>query len=246
MKDYPGMYDELHKQEYGYRKEQGKLVYLIFYNLSMFIGFIYILIVIGIRYYRDGNKSVEGTYTAVGDAFKFCQLLQYLEVMHPLFGYTKGSPLLPFIQITGRAFVLFLMIDQSTIGIQTKPVVFYLFLCWSLIEVIRYPYYIISLLKRKINLITWLRYTIWIPLFPLGVLFESVIILRHIPHYELTQRYSIQMPNIWNFTFDMSIFLKIYIFFFIIPGFYFIMNHLSTLRRKKLGGKHQNRLRKEN
>jgi hypothetical protein len=45
------------------------------------------------------TDSMEGTYEAVGGAMKFCQLMQFLEVMHPLFGYTKGDVLTPLIQV---------------------------------------------------------------------------------------------------------------------------------------------------
>lgn len=73
------MYNRLQKEEFGYRKgkyaykhytsktfevnlidynyftEDYKKVYLIFYNLFQCIGFIYVLSVMGIRYYRDGS-----------------------------------------------------------------------------------------------------------------------------------------------------------------------------------------------
>jgi very-long-chain (3R)-3-hydroxyacyl-CoA dehydratase len=162
MKDYPKMYDQLQKEELGFRKERFKKVYLLLYNLFQFCGFMYILIVIGIRYYRDGVMSMSGTYEAVGNAFKFIQLIQYLEVMHPIFGYTKGGAMVPFMQVTGRAFVLFAMIDQEP-RMMTKPVVFYLFIIWSLIEIVRYPYYLSQLLKVEIGILTWLRYYRWLP-----------------------------------------------------------------------------------
>lgn len=164
MTDYPGMYDKLQMEEYGYRKgiikytiladtiyfrcliyvnftlnviaEQTKTVYMIFYNFTQFIGFLYILLVMGIRYYRDGPDSMVGTFEAVGNAIKFLQILQYLEVMHPMFGYTKGGAFMPFLQISGRNFVLFAMINAEE-RMQTKPVVFYLFLLWSSIELVR-------------------------------------------------------------------------------------------------------------
>lgn len=91
MKDYPNMYDQLQKEELGFRREQFKKVYLVLYNLFQFCGFMFILIVMAIRWYRDGPASMSGTYEAVGNAYKFVQLLQYLEVMHPIFRYTKGS-----------------------------------------------------------------------------------------------------------------------------------------------------------
>lgn len=230
------MYGELEKEELGFRKEQGKLVYLILYNLFQFIGFMYVLIVMTIRYSRDGPKSIPGTYEAVGNAFKFIQLIQYLEVMHPIFGYTKGGAMVPFMQITGRAFVLFAMIDNE-VRMQTKPVVFYLFAVWALVEVVRYPYYISSLVKREIGILTWLRYTIWIPLYPLGALCESIIILRNIPYFEETGRFTVTMPNKWNFTFNMPIFMYIYLVILILPGIYFVMTHMQRARAKKLGKK---------
>lgn len=74
--DYPDMYDKLHKEEFGYRKgiyiqsdinnivitililhcfsEDFAKVYLVIYNLCQFVGFIYVLAVMGIRYSRDG------------------------------------------------------------------------------------------------------------------------------------------------------------------------------------------------
>lgn len=234
QKDFPDMFGQLQKEELGYRKEQLRFVYLVIYNLFQFIGFTYIMVVIGIRYYRDGFSSVAGTYEAVGNAFKFVQLIQYLEVMHPLFGYTKGSPMVPFMQCTGRAFVLFAMIDNET-RMQTKPVVFYLFIVWASIETVRYPYYLTQLFKKEISIITWLRYTMWIPLYPLGVLCEGIIILRNIPYFEETERFSVALPNSFNWTFHMPTFMYLYLIFLILPGIYFIMTHMQKARSKKLG-----------
>lgn len=103
----------------------------------MFIGFIYIYSVMVVRYSRDGPNSMPGTYEAVGSAFKFVQLFQWLEVMHPLFGYTKGGVFAPFMQTAGRSVVLFCLIESEP-RMQIKPVVFYLFLVWSTIELVRY------------------------------------------------------------------------------------------------------------
>lgn len=236
MKDYPKMYDQLHKEEFGYKKEKAKTVYLVLYNLLQFIGFLYIIIVMSIQYYRDGASSIPDTFKNVGNAIKFCQLLQYLEVMHPIFGYTRGGALVPFLQVTGRSFVLFIMIDYEE-RMQTKPVVFYLFYVWSLIEIVRYPYYLSQLLKFEFKLLTWLRYTIWIPLYPLGVLCEFIIILRNIPYFSETNRFSMELPNKWNFTFHMPTFLYIYLLLLILPGIYFMMTHMSAVRSKKLGTK---------
>ncbi|XP_047532428.1 very-long-chain (3R)-3-hydroxyacyl-CoA dehydratase [Vanessa atalanta] len=233
MLDYPGMYDKLQKEEMGYRKEDVKKVYLVIYNLCQLIGFVYILCVMAIRYIKLDYDSVADTYQHVGSAMKFLQLMMFLEVMHPLFGYTKGGVLVPFLQVSGRAFVLFAMIDAEP-RMQTKPVVFYLFLMWSIIEVIRYPYYIMQLYKKEIYILTWLRYTMWIPLYPLGIVCEATVILRNIPYFEETQRFTIAMPNEWNFTFHMPSMLKMYLLILACPGLYFVMTHMYKLRKIKL------------
>lgn len=37
----------------------------------------------------------------------------------------------------------------------------------------RYPYYMLHIYKVNIRLVTWVRYTAWILLYPLGFLFEG-------------------------------------------------------------------------
>nr|CAD7399722.1 unnamed protein product [Timema poppensis] len=82
------------------------------------------------------RESIEGTYEAVGGPMKFCQLMQFLEVMHPMFGYTKGGFVVPLLQVLGRSIILFCMIDAEP-RMHTKPVIFYLFLIWSIVELVR-------------------------------------------------------------------------------------------------------------
>uniref|UniRef100_A0A0V0G852 Very-long-chain (3R)-3-hydroxyacyl-CoA dehydratase n=1 Tax=Triatoma dimidiata TaxID=72491 RepID=A0A0V0G852_TRIDM len=236
MGDYPELYEKLKRDEFGYVKEDVRKVYLAFYNLTQFIFFTYIIVVMGVRFMKDGYDSHPGTYDAVGPVFKFAQLIQFLEVMHPIFGYTKGNPMLPFAQVTGRSLILFVMIEAEP-RMQTKPVVFYLFFIWSIIEVVRYPYYITEIYKRNIGLLTWLRYTIWIPLYPLGALCEGIIVLRNIPYFEETQRFVVSMPNSWNFTFHMPTLMRVYILLLFFPGIYSLMSHMYRARIKKLGPK---------
>lgn len=193
------------------------------------------LLVLWLQYARDGPDSIPHAFAAVGNPLKFCQLLQYMEVMHPLFGYTSGGWLVPLAQISGRNFVLFAMLDAEE-RMQTKPVVFYLFVVWSLIEVVRYPYYISALIGKPLGLLTWLRYTMWIPLYPFGILCESIVMLRNLPYFEETGRFSLVMPNAANVVFDMPTFMKGYLLVLTLPGTYFLMNYMRKARSKKLGG----------
>ena len=62
--------------------------------------------------------------------------MQALEIFHPLFGYTKGSVMEPVVQVGGRSIILFCLIEAEE-RIQDKPVIFYLIICWSVIELFR-------------------------------------------------------------------------------------------------------------
>jgi very-long-chain (3R)-3-hydroxyacyl-CoA dehydratase len=116
-----------------------------------------------------------------------------------------------------------------------KPVVFYLFLIWSSVELVRYPYYVSELLKINSGPLVWLRYTIWIPLYPLGFLCEGVVILRDIPYFEETQRFTVSLPNSLNFAFHFPTVMRIYLLVLFFPAMYVLMSRMYKARVKKLG-----------
>lgn len=116
--------------------EDLKKVYLIFYNLFMYVGFLYICIVVGALYLKEGIDCYPNIYPAVGQVMVCLFLLQYLEGMHCMFGYTTGSTVVAFVQAFGRSVFLLAFIEAEP-RMQTKPIVFYLTLTWSLIEIVR-------------------------------------------------------------------------------------------------------------
>lgn len=98
----------------------------------------------------------------------------------------------------------------------------------------RYPYYITLLYKKENAFLTWLRYTVWIPLYPLGFVCEGIIILRSIMYLEETDKFTIALPNLYNFTFHFPTFLRIYLLFCFVPGMYTLMSYMYKARNKKL------------
>lgn len=49
---------------------------------------------------------------------------------------------------------------------------YFMFLPFSII-LLRYPFYMLTCIDTEWKMLTWLRYTIWMPLYPLGVLAEG-------------------------------------------------------------------------
>ncbi|KAF2973942.1 hypothetical protein EK904_001801 [Melospiza melodia maxima] len=121
------------------------------------------------------DHSFYDTFHTISDMMYFCQTLALMEIMNSLIGLVK-SPLIPsIVQIFGRNFVLFVILGTLE-EMQSKPVVFFIFYFWSIIELFRYPYYMLSCIGIEWKPLTWLRYTAWIPLYPLGGLAEGVFV----------------------------------------------------------------------
>ena len=97
----------------------------------------------------------------------------------------------------------------------------------------RYPFYILGLLGREIHILTWLRYTAWMPLYPAGLATEGLytnkenlffncyilpagIIYRSLPYITKSKIWSLELPNVLNFSFDFAAFLWLYLLLFLV------------------------------
>lgn len=249
--DYPDIYNMLQKNELGYLKEDFKEVYLVLYNFLMLCGFTYVFFVmvnIAIKSALQINRELEVWSINTHFCHMMCilHMFQCLEIMHPIFGYVKGGPFFPMMQIGGRLLILFGNL-QFQPKLQKMPVTTYLFLVWTINDIIRYSYYIVNradstrvfIKKYLLPPLKWLRYSAWIILYPFGFTCEAVIIFRNMIYLHSNPRGSITMPNKYNFTFDYLTFLRIYLLLFMAPGMYVLMKHMYNRRLRKLGGKEQ-------
>ena len=208
--------------------------YLLLYNFWQWLAFSAVILTISVRYMNEGAESVTTTYEAVGALMKFSVLMSWLEVLHPLFGYTRGSLFHPFVQCMGRTTILFLLIDSES-RYHKMPVVCFLFVAWAAVELVRYPFYMLNICDTSLYLVTWLRYTCWIILYPAGFLCEGTVILRGIPFFEETGRNSIPLPNKFNIAFHLPSVMRCYLLLFFLPAMYMMMSHMYKLRTKVIG-----------
>ncbi|VDM31052.1 unnamed protein product [Hydatigera taeniaeformis] len=155
-------------------------------------------------------------FDMVADRLIVLQLASLLEVAHVLLGWVKGGILSTIMQIFGRNLVFFAILLPHK-ELQEDTAVFNLFLAWSTIELVRYPYYALRLFDEEIGLLTYLRYTLWIPLYPIGFMSEGKLIILAMPLLEESRRFCIELPNHANISFDFSTFLHIYVLL-MLPG----------------------------
>ncbi|XP_048584215.1 very-long-chain (3R)-3-hydroxyacyl-CoA dehydratase isoform X2 [Nematostella vectensis] len=199
-----------------------KKFYLVTYNGIQFILFLYIVAKIISRFIMEGKDSLAGNYDAVSDIIASCQLAAFLEVLNPAIGIVKTGVFAPFAQVFGRNLVLFMVVVPHP-TLHADPVVSALFFTWSVIEIIRYPFYIVQIIGIPFEPLIWLRYTAWIPLYPVGMITEVILIWKALPLLDQTQRFSIILPNAFNFSFSFAMFLRFYLIFMIYGGSYMIL-----------------------
>lgn len=210
-----------------------RVFYLIIYNLMQAGLFLYIVLVLLSRLFFHGTDAFADAYDSVSDVLASCQLAAILEVINPILGIVKTGVVAPFMQVFGRNMVLFLVVVAHK-ELHQQAVVYGLFLVWSLIEVVRYPFYASQVINKRIEPLIWLRYTMWIPLYPLGIFFEGTLVWRAIPLLEKSERFSIRLPNAFNFSFSFAWFLRVYLVLLIAGGWY-MMKHMYILRRRRYG-----------
>ncbi|XP_062922417.1 very-long-chain (3R)-3-hydroxyacyl-CoA dehydratase isoform X2 [Mobula hypostoma] len=206
--------------------------YLFMYNLVQFLGFSWIFINMTVRLFVFGQDSLFDTFHAVGDMMNICQILAIMEVINPLLGLVRTALVPAIIQVMGRIMILFVVIGNQA-EMQNKAAVFAVFYLWSIIEMFRYPHYMLSCIGTEWKILTWIRYTIWIPLYPLGVISEAVCVVQSIPYFEETGRFTIQLPNPLNISFSFSYFLRGYLIMMFL-GLLVNCRHLYKQRYKRL------------
>ncbi|CAG5118870.1 unnamed protein product [Candidula unifasciata] len=210
-------------------------VYLFVYNLFQFVGYTYILAILIYNYIRYGQSAKQGAYESVGSQMTVCKIVSILEIFHSLFKLVRTNLQVTVVQVAGQNFILFFLVMQEP-RLQISPLCWYLFVAWSAIEVVRYPYYLLQLMNIELKFITWLRYTLWMPLYPFGILTEATITFQSITYFSETGFLSITLPNSANFAFYFPYFLMVYLVLLCVAGSS-NLKHMLAQRRKQLSGR---------
>ena len=117
---------------------------------------------------------------------------------------------------------------------QTSPGLTIMLFAWCLTEIVRYSYYAFNLVNINVGIITWLRYTLFIVLYPMGVSGELWCYISSLPYLATSKFQRMELPNALNFTFSPYV-ITIMILLFYIPGFPPLYFHMFAQRKKVLG-----------
>lgn len=208
-------------------------LYLFLYNSLQAFGWAFSLSRISSSFIS--TKSLDGAYAAAGDLICFLQTLAFLEVLHSAIGIVPSGVLLSLMQWGGRTHFL-LAIVRQIVEVQELPSVFITFVAWSIAEVIRYSHYALSCIGICPSWLTYLRYTFFIVLYPIGVaLGEMWLMYQALPFIKkkrLHEDIFDQLP--FSYYSFVKVLLLCYPFLWLN-----LYVHLFKQRRAKLGKRHE-------
>ncbi|XP_010043595.2 very-long-chain (3R)-3-hydroxyacyl-CoA dehydratase 2 [Eucalyptus grandis] len=181
------------------------------------------------------TKSVDGAYAAAGELICLLQAAAFLEVLHGALGIVPSGVLFPLMQWAGRTHFLLAIVRRIS-EIQESPSVFITFIAWCLSDVIRYLHYALNCLKCCPPWITYLRYTTFIVLYPLGIAPGEIwLMFQALPFIKKTGLYAGFFSSI---PFNYYDFVRVLLLFY--PFLWFkLYLHLFKQRRSKLGKRHE-------
>ncbi|KAF4663738.1 hypothetical protein FOZ61_001432 [Perkinsus olseni] len=201
--------------------------YLIFYNLVQTLGWSYILF-----------EALVGPLPALSekviDPLYFFQGLAVLEILHSVLGLVRANPVITTIQVYSRVQLIYLHYRCREVA-DHSPGLLPMVIAWSVTEVVRYSYLGLHMSIGAPSFLKWLRYTLFLVLYPLGVYGEMRVIYDVLPVVERDHILSVAMPNAFNFSFCFAAFLKFLLAIYL-PGLYVQYTHMLHQRKKQLGG----------
>ncbi|PWV17301.1 putative protein tyrosine phosphatase [Trypanosoma cruzi] len=210
-----------------------KKAYLLAYNGSMLTGWALILFKV-VNHVASG-KNVWDVYPLIARLLLVFQGGAVMEIIHAMLGLVRSPVLTTFMQVSSRLIVLFGSLRIGPTDSRHSPFFTQMVVAWSLSEIIRYAFYATNLLDFKPKILTWLRYTAFMLLYPVGISGEVGCFYKALPYIKANKPWSMELPNRYNWTFSWYntvwlILLGLYPY-----GSYVMYTYMLQQRRKVLG-----------
>ena len=201
--------------------------YLLIYNSAQCIGWLWVL-----QRLLVAVSAGLPIYPLVQKPLQIFQTLGVLEVLHAAVGLVRASVPTTMLQLSSRVFILWLIAERIS-EVQREFALTTMVLAWSLTEVPRYFYFAYSAQTKPPSALVWIRYSTFLPLYPLGASSEWFVLYKALPYIAERTPFTIRLPNPWNFAFDFYI-ASVAILIAYLPGLPYMISHMLHQRRKNL------------
>lgn len=216
---------------------ESRKVYLLSYNAVQLYLWSQVLfrMAIAFSYLWDETQEFEPTplFDACISFARRAQTLAWLEVLHTAVGLAGGGVAAAIIQCLGRYVILIFVVIPIDFMHSSWVSVVMIFV-WAAADVVRYAFYLRALVGDQWAMLLWLRYSLFVVLYPIGIVSEWLVYKSTLSYVDKTELYAVKMPNSWNFAFTFGIWNRIVLLLYFYFG-PFMFLHMLRQRRTKLG-----------
>jgi very-long-chain (3R)-3-hydroxyacyl-CoA dehydratase len=211
--------------------------YLIAYNLAMLGGWALVALRL-LRALTRGGPVAHELFSASRGPVRSLLLASCLEIVHAALKLVRSPVGTTAVQCSVRLLSFTGAMDLGCPVVSASPYPAMAIGAWTISELIRYAFYVAQLVSGSGPYwLTWLRYSAFIVLYPIGILGEMGSFYKALPHIEANKTASVLMPNRVNQSFDYASFVKVALVAGYPPGFYALYSYMLKQRAKVLGGR---------
>ena len=130
-----------------------KTKYLIFYNLisaGLWVAVIQRVVTQSVVHSRPAQL-----YDVVGTWARWTQTLALMEIMHSLVGVVRAPVFTTFLQVASRVVLIWGIVENFPV--ERELAYSTMLFAWSVTEVVRYSYFVLSLTGQVPPFLIWLR-----------------------------------------------------------------------------------------
>jgi len=156
--------------------------YLTLYNLLSAGGWAYVLY-LALEHLKAGSTPAEA-WASFGLPLTVVQSTMGLEILHAVAGLVRSPVFVTFMQVTSRL----VLVWGATYWLplcQAHWSLYLMVVSWAIVEIVRYSFYASNLLTGTTPYpLFWLRYSLFMILYPSGITGEVVQLLVSLPHWQ--------------------------------------------------------------
>jgi very-long-chain (3R)-3-hydroxyacyl-CoA dehydratase len=257
---FPKLYDVIPRQEKKEDEEKEKKqretmglknLYLAAYNGVQTAGWGFVLVTLvsalWAQFTRVAQKNggdyvaalqdcdaydLTGLWAAIGPALVLFQNLAALEIVHSLLGLVRSPFFTTFVQVLSR--LLLVNVTNQWASVQAEWGMVMMVTAWCITEVVRYFFFLLKELNVPIPFaLSWLRYSMFFVLYPVGVAGELMTMWNSKPEFEkLQSRFSVEVAGLTVHT--MHFFYLCLVCY--VPGLPVMYMHMISQRGRTLYG----------
>lgn len=204
--------------------------YLFAYNLSMTLGWSLVLYRL-LAALSASPGAHAAAYAAHQPYLRVAQTGAALEVLHAAVGLVRAPVATTALQVASRLLLLWGAAEPLP-GVRAAPAASSMVGAWALTEIPRYAFFAWGAAAGAApHWLGLLRYSTFIPLYPIGAGSEMVVLWKALPLLRDTRLYSVALPNTVNFAFDFAVCCAFLLLMYI-PGLPYMYMHMIRQRRR--------------